>query len=284
MRWTPREGLPTSVIGRTMALLACFTADDLELTLGELSRRSGIPKPTVHRLARELIRSGMLEVSPAGVRLGELVFELGQNTPQERLLREVASPFLNDLLANNRRATAHLAVLSDGDVLYLDKVTAREAPSLPSRVGGRLPAHCTALGKALLAYSSEGTVRHLLSLGLDRQTPRTVTAPGILSRQLSTARHQGYAVECEEAQLGIRCVASPIFHHDGSAIAAISMATPIGAGSESDISRQIVGTAKSINDRLHRAARARRERYVSPNMNVALKSPHTSVRVRTHLT
>jgi DNA-binding IclR family transcriptional regulator len=265
-----------------MVLLACFTADDLELSLGELSRRSGIPKPTVHRLARELIRAGMLEASPAGVRLGELVFELGQITPQERLLREVASPFLNDLLVTSRAATVHLAVLSDGDVLYLDKLVGREAPALPSRVGGRLPAHCTALGKVLLAYSSEAAVRRRLSLGLDRQTPRTVTAPGILGRQLSAAREQGYAVESEEAQLGVQCIASPIFHHDGTAIAAISMATPIGAGSVNDISRRVLGTAKSINDRLHRAARARREHYALPKANLAFNPSHALMQVRKH--
>ena len=216
-----RDG-PNSVLGRALTLLTAFRAGDTELTLAELSRRTGIPKPTAHRLLGELATWNIVERTPNGLRLGMALFELGQLAPLQRGLREAAAPFLADLFEATHE-TVHLAVPDGIDVVYVQKLPGRNGPRVNSRVGGRMPAYCTGVGKALLAFAPPERLAAVVAAGLIRRTPRTVVAPGLLDRDLARIRERGVAEEHEESTVGIACVAAPVLDSTGLAVAAISI-------------------------------------------------------------
>jgi len=211
------------MVGRAFTLLTAFRPGDGELGLAELCRRTAIAKPTAHRLLGELAEWGIVERTDTGTwRLGLRLFELGQLVPRQRDLLEVAAPFLADLFEATRE-TVHLAVPDGTDVVYVQKLTVSGSPDIPSRLGGRMPAYCTGVGKALLAFGPPERLAAVVAAGLERRTPRTVIAPGLLRAELNTIRRTGIAEEHEESTRGIACVAAPVLDTDGHAIAAISI-------------------------------------------------------------
>lgn len=205
-----------------MALLTAFRPGESELSLAELVRRTGLAKSTVHRQLRQLAEWDLVEPSSGGYRLGMRLFELGSLVPPQRGLREATAPFLADLVEATHE-TVHLAVLDGIEVVYLQKTHVRGAPKVPSRIGGRMPAYCTGVGKALLAFSPPEVLDAVLAAGLRRRTPRTVIAPGLLHQELVDIRKRGYALELEESTVGVACVAAPVLDRSGSAVAAVSI-------------------------------------------------------------
>lgn len=219
--WNEQAG--KSVLGRAMCLLEAFRPDDEVVSLSELARRTGVPKTTVHRLLQELGHFRVVEHQADGYRLGMRLFELGQRSPRARDLRSAALPFLGDL-RDATHETVHLAVLDGAQVVYLEKLGGHHGPALPSRIGGRLPAHCTAVGKALLAFTPRSVVASLLKRDMERMTARSAVMPGLFLRELDRVRQEGVAYEHEESTKGVSCVACPVIGPDGAAVAAISVA------------------------------------------------------------
>ncbi|GAA3737064.1 IclR family transcriptional regulator [Salinactinospora qingdaonensis] len=217
-----QDSAAPSVIARSSALLGAFGPGDHTLGVSELARRTGLAKSTVHRLARELTAHGLLERDGGGLRLGLRLFELGQLVRRRQSLREAAWPFMTDLCTATG-ATAQLAVLDGTEVVYLEILVGSDAPDLPSRVGGRLPAHATAVGKAILAFSPAVAVDEVLRGGLVRLSSRTIVTPGRLRRELATIREAGMAYDREESGLGIVCAAVPVIGPEGTAVAALSV-------------------------------------------------------------
>jgi DNA-binding IclR family transcriptional regulator len=177
---------PKSVLERIFALLNCFTADKPELTLADLVSLTGLPKPTVHRLTRLLVEQRLLKRTDTGYSLGIRLFELGELVDDRRALRDASLPYLQELFERTHE-TIHLGVLEGGEVLYFTKIVGYKSFPLPTRTGGRWPAHASALGKILLAWTPD-PLRSLPLSGLERLTPYTITDPGRLSRQLTRAR------------------------------------------------------------------------------------------------
>lgn len=213
----------SSATARIVALLAAFRPGDEPLGVSELSRRTGLPKTSVHRLAGHMVAHGLLERNGSSVRLGLKLFEIGQLAVRQRGLVEAARPLLADLREATHN-TVHLAVLEGTDVVYLDVLRGPDAPRLPSRAGGRFPAHATGVGKAILAFSPDEAVEHVIAAGLPRISRRTITSSTRLRAQLTTIRDVGIAYEREESGIGTVCVASPVRDTAGQAIAAISIA------------------------------------------------------------
>ncbi|WP_312870249.1 IclR family transcriptional regulator [Gordonia asplenii] len=221
------DATPDTVIGKVVVLLHAFGADDYELSLAELVRRTGLHKATAYRLANELADNRLLEKTSSGYRLSGALFELGMRASTERSLLEIAMPFLQDLYERTHE-TVHLGVLDGLEVVYVAKIGGHRQAAAPSRTGGRMPLHCTGIGKALLAHADPGLRGRVLSRPLERWTPRTVVAPGLLARQLDAAVESGVAFEREESAVGITCVAAPIFDVATNAvIAAISVTGPV---------------------------------------------------------
>jgi len=212
-----------SVVGRASALLGAFDARHLPMGVSELSRRSGLAKSTTARLAAELTEHGFLErTNGSDLKLGTKLFELDELASRQRKLREIALPYMADLRQVSRQ-TVHLAVLVDTEVMYVEIVRSRDAPRMPSEVGGRLPAHSAAVGKALLAYSPDSVVQAVIDGGLRPVGPRTITSPGLFLRELRRIKEAGIAYEHEESGHGVGCAASPIFAPDGQPVAAMSI-------------------------------------------------------------
>jgi DNA-binding IclR family transcriptional regulator len=141
-----------TVLGKAVSVLLAFTVDDHVLTFTELRRRAGLAKGTLHRVLNDLVGVRLLDRTADGYRLSGQLFELGMRASVERGLLEVATPFMEDLYECTHE-TVHLGVPEGKEVVYVGKIGGyRQAPA-PSRIGGRIPLHCTALGKALLAHS-----------------------------------------------------------------------------------------------------------------------------------
>jgi DNA-binding IclR family transcriptional regulator len=216
---------PKSVLVRVFALLDCFSAEDTELTLAELAARTGIPKPTVHRLAKILVEQQLLKRTATGFALGLRLFELGELVAHRSDLRDASLPFLEELFEQTHE-TIHLGVLEGTEVLYFVKIVGYHAFPLPTRTGGRWPAHASALGKALMAFDASDPLRLLSASGMHPLTPYTITDPSRLLRELATVRRAGIAIESQEAVLGNACVAAPIFDSDRHPVAAVSVSGP----------------------------------------------------------
>ena len=213
------------MVGRAAMLLAVFDRRHTSLGLSEIARRSTLPKATVHRLAGQLVDHGFLERDGDNYRLGVLLFELGQRVPRSRVLRDAALPFLEDLFVASRE-TVHLAVQIGTDVMYIDKLVGHSSGRTPSEVAGRLPLHCTATGKAILASLPEEELDKYLSRPLGRVTRHTIVVPDVLRADLRTVRGNGWAVEREETLIGYVSVAAPIFDREGRPLAALSVTAP----------------------------------------------------------
>ena len=214
-----------SVAGRISVLIGAFDANSPTLSLSQLTERSGLPKSTVHRMADQLVAYRWLERTTTGYRLGIRFFEVGGLVASRTHLRERALPFLQDLQTATRHSV-HLGILEGSDVVILEKLWGHGTTSLPTRVGGRMPAHCTAAGKALLAFAPEKVVEAIIAGGLERRTGRTVVVPELFRQELATVRTAHWALESEENVPGLRCVAAPI-RGAGRAIAAISVSGPV---------------------------------------------------------
>lgn len=214
-----------SVLGKVRPILEAFGAEDATLSLAELVRRTGVAKATVHRLAQELVVWGLLERAGCDYRLGLRMFEIGQRVHRQRILREVAQPYMEDLLLATQE-TIHFAIHDSLDVVYLEKILPHRGLNEETRVAGRRPLYCTATGKAILAFSPDTLFTEVVRNGLKPFTRHTVTSPGRLRAQLERIREEGVAVEVEEIRLGYASTAVPVLGAQGSLVGALSITAP----------------------------------------------------------
>jgi DNA-binding IclR family transcriptional regulator len=218
-------GLET-VLGKTLAILLSFTVERTTLAFSELQQSTALPKATLHRLVADLQAARLLEKVGSRYRLSRLVFELGMRASVERSLIEVATPFLEDLYERTHE-TVHLGVREDNEVVYIVKMGGHQQAAAPSRLGGRMPLHATAIGKALLAHAPAETLDQILGSALPRSAPRTITSADVLRRQLNEVIERGVAFEYEESAVGIVCVAAPVLDVVDEVVAAVSVTGPI---------------------------------------------------------
>jgi DNA-binding IclR family transcriptional regulator len=212
-------------LDRAAAILAAFDATHRELTLAALVARSGLPRSTTHRTADKMLRLGWLDKPHDRYRIGNRLFEISGLAPIRHELREAVLPFLQDLF-HATRTTVQLGVLSGAQVLVVEKITGHRPMPMLSQVGGLIPAHCSALGRAILAYSDAATIAAVIAAGLERRTPRTITTPTALRRELAAIPDRGWAVDREEGNIGVSCVGAPIFGPLGGVVAAVSVTGP----------------------------------------------------------
>ena len=224
----PRETreTPSAVIDRISLVLDAFEGPG-RLTLAQIVRRTGLPRSSAHRMLERLVQLRWLRRSGRDYELGMRLVELGSlAVHQDRLVR-AAAPLLGEL----HRATGlvvHLAILDGPDVVYLDKIGAPMSAGragLPTRVGGRQPAHCTAVGKAILAYCDQDAEVDLRV----RKTKYSISSSSQLAVELAKVRAHGVAFEREESLLGFGCVAAPIGNPGEAmeAVAAVSVCGPM---------------------------------------------------------
>ncbi len=215
-------------VAKALMILDLLAASQREMSLAELAREMDLPKSTLHGLLSTLRDYGYIEQSAfdGRYRLGVRLFEIGNAVANNWDVRRVAAPYIQQLV-EELEETVHLVILDKGEVLYIDKRESRQSLRIVSQVGMRLPAHCTGVGKVLLAYLHPGEVKRIIALkGLPRYTRNTITDPHRLEAELEKIRSQGYAIDNEEIMDSLRCVAAPLREYNGKVCAAISVSGP----------------------------------------------------------
>src|SRR5438874_6240547 len=210
---------------KALELLSVFSFREPRLSLADLAARTGIPRATAFRLLSTLEQSGFLVKDHGAYQLGIKCFVLGNIVAGGMDLRETAHPHLLRL-RDATRETSQLAILDHWQVVYLERVLAPfPMGSMRSRAGAILPAYCTALGKTLLAYRPESEVQAWMATQrFPALTPHTITSAKRLLKEIRLIREQGFGIDEEEREHGVRCVAAPIRNHSGDVVAAISIA------------------------------------------------------------
>jgi IclR family transcriptional regulator, KDG regulon repressor len=241
---------------KALAILDCLGESEPEgYTLTQLSHKLHLHISTVHRLLVNLVRQGYVDQNPAKgtYKLGYRMMRMGLKVLDRMDFRRVAEPLLSEL-SQKTQETVHLAILEGDHAVSIEKFHGPHPVSLDAPLGAALPLHATGVGKALLAFQDEKRAAAIVrAASLPRLTAHTLTLLGELKRELARIREQGYAVDDEEAVIGLRCVAAPLFDHSGRAVAAFSVAGPASRVSPSrtpEIARLVLETAGEISRRL----------------------------------
>ncbi|MFD0683595.1 IclR family transcriptional regulator [Actinomadura fibrosa] len=194
-----------------------------EMALSELTEVSGLPMPTIYRLMRTLVNHGYVRQEPSKrYALGPRLIRLGEGA--SRLLGSWARPVLTRLV-HEVGETANMAVLEGDEAVYVAQVPSKHSMRMFTEVGRRVQPHCTGVGKALLSQLPEPRVRDILArTGMDAHTPNTFTDPDALLAELERIRVQGYALDDEEQEVGVRCVAVAL--RGAPALTALSVSGP----------------------------------------------------------
>ncbi|MGH7777149.1 MAG: IclR family transcriptional regulator [Candidatus Dormibacterales bacterium] len=225
---------------RVLRVLETFTPHERDLSLTDIARRLDLPKSSVHRLLATLIEHGLVERDQLSrrYRLGIKLFEIGSTAIQERGLHSAAYPILEGLTLLTGETT-HLAVLSGIEAVYVYKIDSPSSIMMPSRVGGRAPCHCTSIGKVLLAWNTQDLYSQVVWSGLRPYTRNTLTTVEALEAELVKVRAQGYALDLEEFEEGLHCLAAPVRDHGGRVIAAVGVAGPSRRLTEDQLRRLV---------------------------------------------
>ena len=212
---------------KALELLATFSFNERRLSLGELAARTGIPRATAFRLLSTLEGAGFLVKENGDYRLGIKCFVLGNVAAANLDLRQVAFPHLS-ALRDLTGETTHIAILDNWQVVYLERLPSpKPVGFMRSRPGAILPAYCTGLGKVLLAHRDEADVAAWAAAQTFKAwTLHTITSRKRLVDELRATRARGYAIDEQEHELGVRCIAAPVRNHQGEVVAAISVAGP----------------------------------------------------------
>ena len=229
------------------------------ISIKDLSDRMHLPKGTTHRLVSSLSYFGYVrqDQNTKNYFLGFKLVELGNMLLGQLDLRKEAELFLRNL-AQRTKETVHLVILDGNEIVYLDKLETEPHTGglrMASRVGSRNPAHSCAVGKALMAYlPAEALARIVEEKGLPKRTGNTITDYNQLKEHMTLVRKQGYAVDDEENERGIRCVGAPIFNEAGKAVAAISVSGPAFRVTKKSVQeklkKEVMETALRISQRL----------------------------------
>jgi DNA-binding IclR family transcriptional regulator len=245
---TGEEGLKS--LTKVMRVLESFSTVDRALTLSEICSRTGLPKSTAHRLVASMREVGLLDQDGERdrYRLGLKLFNLGNIVLANMDLHREARPHIENLRRLSGQAV-HLAVFDGRHAVVVDRLEGG-ADSAPSGTIETAAAHCTGVGKAILAFQSQETLAPVLTGGLARFTEATITDPAKLSAELAAIRERGYSIDEGEHQPGLRCVGAPIRDQMGHVIAAVSVSGPTWRLPGSEIvpmSRLVIHAADAIS-------------------------------------
>ena len=246
---------PIKVLDKTFSILDILLQHDSSMHMTEISEKLGLYPSTIHRILDTLKYWGYVEQDPKSqkYRLGLKLLALGMAKLHQMDLVREATPYLKELV-NQCNETVHLGVLEEGEVLYLAKEESSQTIRMISYVGKRAPLHCTSLGKVILAYlSAEERKKILGKKVLPSFTENTITDKGELEKKLGKVREQGFALDREENEKDVRCVAAPIKNYQGEVIAAISISSPIfrlDKNRQNNLKKALIDTSEKISKRL----------------------------------
>ncbi|MER3424394.1 MAG: IclR family transcriptional regulator [Nitrospiraceae bacterium] len=241
-------------IRRAAQVLKLISRDRPDIGVTEVATAFGISASTAHELLSSLADEGLLRrTSRRRYQLGWALFALSQTLLETSCLLQAARPVMEELVAGWGETT-HLAVLVDGQVLYVEKLQGDRALEIVlSRVGNRLPAHCSGVGKVLLAHRPWEEVLAIVERqGLPAFTPNTITSIDLLAAELERVRQHGYAYDQEEVMIGLCCAAAPIMDRRKRVIASMSLSVPAYRfyPNRQRLTTAIVDAARRVSERI----------------------------------
>ncbi len=230
-----RGPLPVQSVGRSLDLLEAVAEEELGLVA--LAERAGLGPSTAYRILSTLMERGYVTRSAqtGHFRLGSKLVELASAAARgNERLRAALHPHLR-ALRDETGETANLVVLDGRSIVYVDQVESSRAVRMFTTIGRRVPLHASGGGKAIAAFAPDALVGELVEHGLERLTPHTLATPQALRADLARVRERGYAIDHEEYEAGVVCVAAPIFGPTGEVIAAASISGPAARMQEHDL-------------------------------------------------
>jgi len=240
-------------IEKCMAILDCLHTHKTLLTLEEITQTTGFKKTTCFRLLKTLRTLGIVELSPATKKYqyGPRLAAMGLSALKNMNLRQTALPILQQL-RDATGETVNLTILSGTEILYVERIMSDYLVNVNVNIGDRLPVYCASMGKVILAYLSENRLEEILSsITFKRRTEKTIVSKSELLQELEQIRTNGFAVNDEELEIGLRAVAAPIFNYSGEAFAATNIAWTTARHPDraafSDFADKIVEAAKQIS-------------------------------------
>ena len=243
-----------SSVASAIRLLNAFSEDEVDIGISDLARRLGIAKSSVHRLATTLVSEGLLEQdrNNGKYRLGVGLFRLGVLVRRRMDVSNEARPYIFDLRAKINESV-HLAIRDGAEIMYVYNLESTHAIRMRSDLGARKPVYCTAEGQAILAFQPQEAIDEVIAAGLKPRTPNTITSAEKFQKALGLVRQRGCAIEDEESEIGMVCVAAPIRDDLGAVAAAIGIAGPVTRLSKKAVAAVIphlIETADLVSSRL----------------------------------
>lgn len=240
---------------RAMSILELFEDGNREKSVKEISMKLDLSKSTVFGLINTLANLNYLHQNEDNLKysLGLKVLALGSAVSQSNLLAKVANPHLQKL-SFKFQETCLLAIEENGFVVYVDKTESSSSISINTRIGTKKELFCTGVGKCFLAFMPKENADNIISLGLRKVTPNTIDNAIDLEKELKSIRKRGFSFDNEEYELGISCVAVPVFSNAGKIIASVSLTGPtarIRGIDLSELSESLNFTAKAISGDLN---------------------------------
>ena len=255
-RSVPRTATGESSVARAVRIFAAFSPDEPALTVSEIARRAGLHVATASRLIAELTAHGLLEREPdRRVRVGVRMWELAARASPTRSLREAALPYLEDVHAVVGHH-AQLGVLDGDEVLFVERLSARDAVINYTRIAGRLPLHISSSGHVLLAYGPADLQQRVLARPLARYTEHTVTTADALRAALAQTRRRGYALVAGHVHEEATGIAVPVRNALGEVVAALSAIVP-NDGRASTHVPVLLAAARGVGRALRQPAESR---------------------------
>ena len=226
---------------KVVRILECFSRVERTLSLGDLCRRTDIPKSTAHRIVSSLREAGFLEQARGGdhYRLGLKLFELGNIALANMELHREARPIVG-ALSRVSGEIVHLAVFDGAQAVVIHRSDPAPAGVGPLTFLEAAPLHCTGVGKAILAFQPEEAIERLIGFGLQRYTEATIVDGARLRAELAQVRERGFSVDRAEHEPGVHCIGAPIHDAGGRVFASISVSGPARRMSEAEGVPQIV--------------------------------------------
>jgi DNA-binding IclR family transcriptional regulator len=249
-----RENMVKSV-SRALDIITLISLKKTGLGVTEIANQIDINKSSVYRILSTLVQYGYIEqdAETGKYKLGYKFLEISSKLLESIDLRAEARPFLQEL-ENETNEVIHLVVYDQGEVVYIEKLEGNETLRMHSKVGKRAPMHCTSVGKAILAHLPSSIVSDILERkGMPVHTDKTITDKEEFMKELGQVRQKGFALDLEENEYGITCVAVPIFDHLGKVIAAVSISGPtmrMTADRLDALKSKMVKTGQGISARL----------------------------------
>ena len=237
-------------VERALLILESFHPEGLEFGVIELSRKLQLSPSVVHRLLTSLQNRGFVQQNAATkkYRLSVKVFEIG-SLAINHSLREAALPWLEELMRETG-ASVHLSILDGNDIVYVERVNSPKPIQIRTPIGGRAPAHCSATGKAILAFEAPSVLDGVLAAGLYAYTSASVTDANALRAELEAIRRRGYSISAGEWRGEIAAIGAPVMGYTRKVVAGLGLSLPISDFSEADghrLGRIVVSKAAGVS-------------------------------------